>query len=99
MHTKGKWEVTGKTKCIKQINIGIKTEYGIDPICCVYGTGIEAEANARLIALAPELLSVIKDCLSYADAQAVLKQGEAVELRGKCRVVIKKVEDCNNGNT
>jgi len=46
-----------------------------------------------------ELLSVIKDCLSYADAQAVLKQGEAVELRDKCRAVIEKVEVFNDANT
>lgn len=39
-----------------------------------------------------QLFSVIKDCLSYADAMAVLKQGEAVELRDKCRDIIEKVE-------
>jgi hypothetical protein len=37
-----------------------------------------------------ELLGIIKDCLSYADAQAVLRGGEAVELRDKCRAVINK---------
>jgi len=39
-----------------------------------------------------ELLSIIKDCLSYADAQAVLRGGEALELRDKCRAVIEKME-------
>jgi len=43
-----------------------------------------------------ELLSITKDCLSYADAQSVLKQGEAVELRNKCRAVIEKVDGCSN---
>jgi len=41
------------------------------------------------------LLSIVKDCLSYADAMAILKEGEAVELRDKCRAIIEKIEGNN----
>ncbi len=52
----------------------------------------EAAANSALIAAAPELLGVLRDCLSYMDAMAVIRGGEALELRDKCRSAIAQAE-------
>ena len=53
-HTPGPWVVRdGGTGYINQI--------GIDPsIGCAYGAGEEVDANARLIAAAPEMLNALR---------------------------------------
>ena len=52
-HTRGPWSVGIGTGCVNQI--------AIEPVIgCVYGTGDEVIANARLVAAAPDLLSVVE---------------------------------------
>ncbi len=98
-HTQGKWEITGKTECINQISIGIRNKSGIDPIGCAYGKGVEAEANARLMAASPELLSAVKDCESYARSMSIFQNSdEGAELARRCHEVIIKVGGQENDN-
>ena len=52
--TPGPWSVAGRTGFVNQIEIA-------PAICTAYGAGEEIEANARLIAAAPDLLVVAKD--------------------------------------
>ena len=57
--TPGPWRVGGPN--------GYRNQLGIDPtIGAVYGAGAELEANARLIAAAPDLYAA---CLAVEDAQ------------------------------
>jgi len=51
-HTKGKWEVAGQDPDI-YIESGLKT------LCKLWGRGEEQEANAELIAAAPDLLEAL----------------------------------------
>lgn len=61
-YTEGHWEVTGSNVRINQIEIGIRKSISVDPIGCVYGDprSIETQANARMFAAAPELLSALR---------------------------------------
>lgn len=53
-HTPGPWKVGNPTGFVNQI--------GIEPaIGCAYGAGDEVLANARLIAVAPDLLQVLRE--------------------------------------
>jgi hypothetical protein len=61
-HTPGPWKVYARTEFLH--HIGIKTEH-IDPISVAYGSNKEGEANARLIAAAPEMLeALIEECFT-----------------------------------
>lgn len=51
--TKAPWFVAGKTGFVNQIEIA-------PAICTAYGAGEELEANARLIAAAPELFEALR---------------------------------------
>ena len=65
-HTKGKWEYIGGDNNSVEINIGESTatlsrlEKNSDKICYERD---EMEANAKLIASAPELLEALNHCL------------------------------------
>lgn len=85
--TPGPWAISGIHH-----SIGIAPDDGkSDGIATVFGCGPKAEANARLISAAPELLQVAKDyvllCQLHGMEGAVLKsalsaiakaQGEAI---------------------
>lgn len=68
MHTSGQWEVIGDTRHKNQLLIGIRSGNAIDPICVVYGAGEERDANARLVAAAPELLAAAEAYIKVIDA-------------------------------
>jgi hypothetical protein len=55
-HTPGPWEVDESLHVMVNMNNPRK----VTTICRVYGCGKEFEANARLIASAPELLDMVK---------------------------------------
>ena len=59
-HTPGPWEATGSNGYLNQCGIGRRSAHGIDPIGAAYGAGAELEANARLIAAAPEMYEALR---------------------------------------
>lgn len=63
-HTPGPWEDAGRAGLGRMVRAGTKE----DPrwICVVYGEGVtpESQANARLIAAAPELLEAMKNLVN-----------------------------------
>lgn len=67
-HTKGPWYTKGKSINIADQHIVYNEETGRDIAIC-YGVGSpgEAEANAHLIAAAPELLKALKDVVEFVD--------------------------------
>ena len=80
-HTPGPWSVGGPTEYAYQLRI--------DPsIGVVYGGGEEVQANAHLIAAAPELLEALDYALAVADEG--LRLGP--EWREKTRAVIVKAK-------
>lgn len=60
-HTQGTWEANSK------LTIQVNPENPVETttICQVYGSGEQSEANARLIAAAPELLRALKACARH----------------------------------
>lgn len=75
MHTKGKWEVNDRN-CICAIES--KQRIGI----CLYSDGAgrnTTEANARIIAAAPELLEACKAWVAYLDSD--LSEAEKILLK------------------
>ncbi len=69
-HTKGPWKVGGKTGFINQL--------AIEPsIGTAYGAGEELQANARLIAAAPDLLEAL-EALLEGNPSVVAKARAAV---------------------
>jgi hypothetical protein len=65
MHTKGKWEVK-KQKHPTHSPFEIVVSKDKSAIGWAYGGNAEAEANAHLIAAAPDLLSVLKSTMEQA---------------------------------
>ena len=70
-HTPGPWvphvRVTGKNRGGRQWTVGAEREAGrASPVCLIYGTWPvqRAEADARLIAAAPDLLDALKGMLA-----------------------------------
>ena len=71
-HTKGPWSVRMPTEFLNQA--------AIEPcIGCVYGAGEELQANANLIASAPELLEALNQTVQCLEDVATLKGGWAWE--------------------
>jgi hypothetical protein len=60
-HTKGPWAIETNHVVAGSVRVAVvdtpNLHAGVD--------WVEADANTRLIATAPELLSVLKDCLRY----------------------------------
>lgn len=50
----------------------------------------EAEANARLIAAAPELLEVVQLCKELFDSELMPSERQCVEYSNRCKLVIDK---------
>ena len=59
--TKGKWEVVAQNETGALIT-GMN---GNESICTVWGSVDEFEANAKLIAAAPELLEALIECSAF----------------------------------
>lgn len=68
-HTPGPWTVRGPT--------GYLNQTAIDPaIGCAYGSGDEVQANAALIAAAPELLEALVAILPHYEGMTEDGWGE-----------------------
>ncbi len=52
----------------------------------------ENQANAVLIAAAPELLAALKHCLHYAETPGDFSQDEAFEMMGECANLLERIE-------
>lgn len=63
-YTPGPW-VVQETNFAQQKNVYAQTDK--PPIATVYGSTGENEANARLIAAAPDLLAALKECITAVD--------------------------------
>jgi len=62
-HTPGPWAVTDYLKDTRVVSVdGYGSTRGF---VCLCGQGEEHEANARLIAAAPEMLEALKECNRY----------------------------------
>lgn len=61
-HTPGPWRVRGKTFNLQIAIVGPSGELS-DSIAYAWGQNDEAEANARLIAAAPELLEALESAV------------------------------------
>jgi len=69
-HTPGPWTVRGPT--------GYLNQTAIDPaIGCAYGSGDEVQANAALIAAAPDLAAALRDLLEDYEGTACEWSGES----------------------
>jgi hypothetical protein len=84
-YTPGPWVVGGAT--------GLRNQVSIDPcVATAYGAGKEVEANARLMAAAPDLLEALQD-LFDADMEHVLMgdgKDDQVEAIAKARAAVAK---------
>lgn len=73
-HTKGPWELISLSSKLDDwtgASLVIRNEYAPGGIAVtIGGVGDEEEANARLIAAAPDLLEAVKDALIYLDHEA-----------------------------
>jgi hypothetical protein len=97
-HTPGPWEISyGKIRPARPIE-GYTLGYA--PICIVrgdkrlHGNGVR-EANARLIAAAPELLEALKDLEEYV-SNNIICEPTGIDVNGECfikaRAAIAKAE-------
>ena len=92
-HTPGPWVVGN----VDPLNFGVLRDWGIDPIGFVYGpsfperseVGQRALANARLIAVAPELLEALKELMEYA---GIIEERCDAVATNKARAAIAKAE-------
>lgn len=90
-HTKGKWE-TRPTQ--SDLDIAYDIENETEPICAVYRKP-EAQANAKLIAAAPELLEALTEIFkTYREMQSEphyhLLQADIKKIMDESKAAIKK---------
>jgi len=91
-HTKGPWKVYFTKDGGKIIGIGDAEGAGVtDPHFGLWSSGEEQEANARLIAAAPDLLEACKAALSVIKANFPTEQSEFMALE-KLDAAIAKAE-------
>ena len=64
-HTPGPWNISNSASPAHSPQFGIYAEGERNNLAIVYNDN--AEANARLIAAAPDLLAALKDLLDYED--------------------------------
>jgi hypothetical protein len=91
-HTQGPWHITGnKTKYIEaRIRDGWLQEVAsVGPTESDNGYGPQQEANARLIAAAPELLEALQEILAI-DGHSSLTREDSDKLDAKARAAIAK---------
>ena len=90
--TGGKWKVI-RCAGINELDV-ISEEKRI--ICCLFGYSVsrwgEHEANARLIACAPELYEAVCDLLDYA-YEALHWAGGENETRGKAPRILSEIRE------
>jgi hypothetical protein len=82
-HTPGPWEVSRNNAGAIPLHFQPPEVFGRGGNCCVasnLGNGPESEANARLIAAAPELLEALQECLTD-DGAACYRSREYAEKR------------------
>lgn len=99
-HTPGPWEVCGKLQYEPRIHImkieGRFLEIG-DDISCIALIPLnhpEAEANARLIAAAPDLLAALEQIAGEgADDNVPLNKSDAMGMRKIAREAIAKAKE------
>lgn len=48
-------------------DVDVLSSHGCGTVCCVRGEGDEVLANAAILAAAPTMLSVLRDCLNRWD--------------------------------
>jgi hypothetical protein len=82
-YTSGPWEAKDQWGYIK---IHSKDE----GVCAVHGLGVNSQANARLIAAAPDLLKVVEDYVLLCDLHDYIGA-----VPDAARTVIRKVEGKN----
>lgn len=58
-HTAGEWHVGGQQKCTIYDKFGQRIANSFEGVMATHRTDIECEANARLIAAAPQLLALL----------------------------------------
>lgn len=84
-HTPGPWDMM--TAGGKQYVVGNKGNHGVAQIHGVDETKIQA--NARLIAAAPELLAALEDLLAWANLSYSQNQ-QTIQVRDQARAAITK---------
>ncbi len=85
-HTKGPWKVNKSTGELGEFQVDSDDYYICETIC---GLG-EEEANARLIAAAPELLAIVQ---KYLDSAAnPLGMAELADIDAEARVIVAKAK-------
>ena len=88
-HTEGPWAIGKVNQGTVAGSIPVATPDYMESyrngqlICSVYGTASFSNANARLIAAAPELLEALTDCVEHMhwtqpQGEAALKKAKAV---------------------
>lgn len=85
-HTPGPWKMRNRTGNHDWNNWRIAAEDGpgrVGGICRLDEslTGEESEANARLIAAAPELLEALDDCITNENATCIVQNDVAYMIR------------------
>ena len=82
-HTEGKWIVDRKSETFTEITVCTE-QMDICTVLCIDIDYEEAEANAKLIAAAPELLEVLKNIIKISDRNQIHWN--------KAKEIIKKLE-------
>lgn len=62
-HTPREWHVGGQQKCTIYDKFGQRIANSFEGVMATHRTDVECEANARLIAAAPELLENLIGCM------------------------------------
>ena len=90
-HTPGPWLQEEVTSTERHVFDSLGEDGLLGPIAIIqHGDPAELEANALLIAAAPELLSVLKDALKIVDAYRRIALGDGDITAMNARAVIAK---------
>ncbi|MGP5757726.1 hypothetical protein [Pseudomonas aeruginosa] len=93
-HTPGPWHVGGPNKCTIYDKHGQRLANSFEGVMATQRTDSECEANARLIAAAPELLEALKGMLEVYGGQynddCLPKSSSELDLIQQARAAIAK---------